>query len=202
MGAEKTAFNVVRDNKISWSNDTAECEINGFGTQYTPNITKTANPTEVPNEFLDPKAIGTYISADGTNGSFTLLEDVVDANIDFSGLWDPSFHQRDDKDSFDRIKELMPDFKFEVTLEDGNERDDMYSRMMNKTLFYIGMRVQGPEIESGKPYSLTIYMPAYVTNEAPGDKGGVHGSTFTIEAGKDADFGLLFIELKNKLASL
>jgi len=199
-GAEKVAFAILNEMKIKFSREEASIEGGGFAGEYLTNQTLTSGLSEIAIMPVNPSAIGCYVSLDGA--SWTLLEDVLDGEINMSGLWKPVFHKNDTINTFDKVVETQPNFGVVMTVEDGSEADDFMTRLSNGTKVWLGIKALGPEIESTKNYEFIMRMPTYVVKPDPGDKDDVFGSTFSCDLAHDATYGMMSMILKNLTATI
>ena len=145
-GAEKWGFNIFGETKLKWAKDTASIDGTIFGQSVVRNAVMTSNVPRLPPVPADPRSVSVYYSVDSLN--YTKITQSLDGEIDFSGLWDPTYHVDDANNSFDTAFEKTPSFGGMLTCEEGSDADMLFNAMENGSLLYLGVKIRGPLIET------------------------------------------------------
>ena len=151
---------------------------------------------------IDPEEIAVFLSVDGMN--YTLLTDVIDASVNFSGLFRPAFHINDVFPSFDSIVEVAPAYTATVTIEEGTEANTFMEHLDTGQKVWLGVRALGPTINASPlvRHEFRLNIPMYVTQPDPGDKNEVYGNTFSFEYAHDMAFGMFDLRVTNRVPAL
>jgi len=211
-GGERFGYGVFSALQFKWSQQDAGLSGNMFGQQLQRNIapqmlvvTNPATVTELPVVAVMPKSVGAWLSTD-SGATFSRLQKDLDGELRINNVWKPDYHANEQNSSFDDIFEEMPDMGLTFTVEEGTEADTFMQRLYAGQMVHVGMKSIGPLIGvvggTNVNCLLRVNMPAFVGKSDPGDKGGVYGNAFTFDAGHDPAFGLVQIQLINKLPSL
>jgi hypothetical protein len=206
--AHKWAYGLVTEYGLKFTKDEVTQDGVMLGRALTDAVTMTGSPTAietVPTVIAGPQVDFGYAANFAGLGSMTALTRVMSVEWKVSSRFKPAFFIDSSTNSWAVHVETVPKVQLKVTLEADATGMGYLTQMRAGSTLYFRIKATGANIESAKPYSLTID-GAYQIAQEPGelkDQDGLVAIDWTFDAVYDVTAAkTIEVIVRNQVAAL